>query len=149
MSETEHVVCPHCAGVNRVPATAKALAAKCGVCGERLFSGHPADVDGAMFERQVGRSTIPVLVDVWAPWCGPCRSMAPSYEAAAKELEPHVRAIKLNSDDEQQIAGRLGIRGIPSLLLFRGGTEIGRSSGAMSTRQIVEWTRARLSSRPS
>jgi len=149
MSEAEHVVCLHCAGVNRVPATAKALAAKCGRCGERLFTGHPADVDGAMFERQVARSTIPVLVDVWAPWCGPCRVMAPAYEAAAKALEPAVRVIKLNSDNEQQIAGRLGIRGIPSLLLFRSGTEIARSAGAMPAGQIVEWTRARLTSRPS
>ena len=149
MSDGNHVVCPHCGGVNRVPAAARALAAKCGKCGEHLFSGYPADVDGGMFERQVARSTLPVLVDVWAPWCGPCRAMAPAYEAAAKELEPDVRLIKLNSDNEQAIAGRLGIRGIPALLLYRGGAEVARSAGAMSARQIVEWTRAALSSRPA
>lgn len=144
MTTSGYAVCNSCGSVNRLPSARRAQDARCGKCRKPLFSGHPEDVDGATFERQVARSTLPVLVDVWAPWCGPCRMMAPAYEAAAQELEPRVRLIKLNSDAEQSAAARLGIRGIPTLILFHGTKEIGRTSGAMNTRQIVRWVRERL-----
>jgi thioredoxin 2 len=138
------VVCGKCGGINRVAPDRPALAAKCGKCKSKLFAGHPEDVDAAVFERQVSRSTIPVLVDVWAPWCGPCLSMAPAYAAATAELEPHVRLIKLNSDAEQAAASRLSIRGIPTMILFAKGREVARTSGAMGTGQIVQWVRDHL-----
>jgi thioredoxin 2 len=109
-----------------------------------VFAGHPEDVAAEIFDRQIARSTIPVLVDVWAPWCGPCLMMAPAYEAASRELEPQVRLIKLNSDAEQAVASRLGIQGIPTMILFLDGQEIGRTSGAISAIQIVRWVRDRL-----
>jgi thioredoxin 2 len=137
-------VCGKCGGVNRLPSTRPAEAGKCGSCGSKLFSGRPEDVDSTIFDQHVARSTLPVLVDVWAPWCGPCRMMAPAYEAAAGELEPDVQLIKLNSDVEQEVAARLGIRGIPTMLLFRNGQEVARTSGAMTTGQIVAWVRDRL-----
>ena len=141
-----HVVCSDCGGVNRLPPTKPAMAAKCGKCDARLFDGEPRDVGAEVFERQISRSTIPVLVDVWAPWCGPCRSMAPAYQAAAEQLEPEVRLIKLNSDEQQQIADRLGIRGIPTMILYHGGHEIARQSGAMPASRIVQWTRQAVGS---
>lgn len=140
------IVCSICGGVNRLPPTRPALAAKCGQCGGKLFSAHPRDVDGAVFKRHMQRTTQPVLVDVWAPWCGPCRTMAPAYEAAARDLEPEVVMLKLNSDNEQAIAAELGIRGIPTLILFHGGGEVARTSGAMSAGQITQWVRDRLPS---
>jgi len=143
MNETR-VVCSKCGGVNRLPPSRSALGAKCGKCGRRLFSGHPEDVDADIFECQIARSTVPVLVDVWAPWCGPCRIMAPAFEAAARELEPHLRLVKLNSDVEQSAAAKLGIRGIPTMILFHGRREIARTSGAMTAAQIVQWVRGRL-----
>ena len=138
------VVCAKCGGINRVAPDRPALAARCGKCKSKLFAGHPEDVDAAVFERQVSRSTIPVLVDVWAPWCGPCLSMAPAYAAATAELEPHVRLIKLNSNAEQAAASRLSIRGIPTMILFAKGREVARTSGAMGTGQIVQWVRDHL-----
>lgn len=138
------VVCSACSGINRLPPGRRPTAAKCGKCGRKLFTAHPADVDGATFHRHRTRSTLPVLVDVWAPWCGPCRMMAPAYEAAARELEPDVALIKLNSEKEPAIAAELGIRSIPTTILFRNGRELARQSGAMSSGQIVGWVRDRL-----
>ena len=140
------VVCSACGGVNRLAQGRSPAAAKCAKCGRKLFSAHPEDVDGATFHRHRTRSTLPVLVDVWAPWCEPCQRMAPAYEAAARELEPDVALIKLNSEKESAIAAELGIRSIPTMILFRNGRELARQSGVMSSGQIVGWVRDRLRS---
>ncbi|WP_429818386.1 thioredoxin TrxC [Ensifer sp. B1-9] len=145
MSAVKHVVCPHCTAVNRLAANRDAGSGKCGVCKQVLFDGRPVDANAEMFARQISRSDIPVLVDVWAPWCGPCRMMAPAYAEAAKILEPGIRVVKLNSEEHQQVAAELGIRGIPTLVLFQGGRELARTSGPMNMRQIVDWTGAHLS----
>jgi thioredoxin 2 len=143
MAETL-VVCSKCGVVNRLPPSRPAINAKCGKCGIKLFVGHPDDVDSGGFDRHIARSTIPILVDVWAPWCGPCLSMEPAYEAATRELEPDARLLRLNSDAEKGVASRLGIQGIPTMILFHEGREVARTSGAMSASQIVRWVRDRL-----
>ena len=144
MSEPRHVVCPHCTSVNRIPAGKAAGDARCGSCHRTLFDGHPAAVDATQFEAHRRRNDIAVLVDVWAPWCGPCRAMAPMFERAAAELEPDVRLIKVNADEQPGIASEFGVSGIPALLLLRHGKLVARAAGAMDTRRIVAWTRAQL-----
>ena len=136
---SEQVVCVDCGAINRLPADRNATEAKCGSCGAKLFAGKPADVTAAMLQRQIGKGSVPVVVDVWAPWCGPCRFMGPEYEKAAQVLEPKLRFLKLNSDNEQDLAGQLGIRGIPTMILFRDGKEADRISGALSASQIEGW----------
>lgn len=135
------IVCPACAAVNRVPPEKDAAAAKCGKCHEPLFSGQPAELDDASFERAVSRNSIPVVVDFWAEWCGPCKMMAPEFRKAAQAMEPNVRFAKLDTEAAQQTAAAHGIRSIPTMILFHQGREVARQSGAMPAGQIVQWVR--------
>jgi thioredoxin 2 len=144
MSESVHVVCPACDAVNRVPRTRLGPAAKCGKCHRPLFLGEPLALDEARFARHVERSDLPLLVDFWASWCGPCRMMAPAFEAAARQLEPNLRLIKINTEEAQALSARLGIRSIPTLVLLRQGAEVARTAGAMDARGIVSWARQAL-----
>ena len=138
-------VCPACGAANRAPDGKDARAAKCGRCKQPLFSAHPTEVDAAAFRaHRAGTKGAAVLVDVWAPWCGPCRAMAPQFAAAAGKLEPEVRLLKLNSEAEPNAAAELGVSGIPALLLFKDGQTIARTAGLMSADQIVAWTRQAL-----
>ena len=139
-----HVVCPHCHTTNRIERANLAKAPDCGSCHQPLFTGHPANLGATEFERHVARGQLPVLVDFWAPWCGPCRMMAPAFEQAAAQLEPRVRVVKVNTDEAQGLGAQLGIRSIPTLALFAGGKEVARQAGAMGAADIVRWTQAQL-----
>lgn len=144
MSDPLHVVCPHCDAVNRLPTARLAEKPVCGKCGQALFAGQPVDLDAGNFDRHIGRSDLPVVVDFWAPWCGPCRTMAPTFARAAGELEPDVRLAKVDTESEQQLAARFNIRSIPTLAIFRNGREIARQSGAVDAATLRRWVQAHL-----
>ncbi|MFU2486189.1 thioredoxin TrxC [Thauera sp. WH-1] len=144
MNESLHIVCPHCHGINRVPGNRLGEAPSCGRCHQALFAGAPAALTADSFARHVERNDLPVLVDFWAPWCGPCKMMAPQFEQAAGMLEPRLRLAKVNTEAEPGVAARFGIRSIPTMVLFRGGRELARQSGAMGAQDIVRWVTAQL-----
>ena len=144
MTQAVHVVCPHCDAVNRVPAERLGEEAKCGKCRAPLFAGAPLALDEGRFAKHLGRGDLPLVVDFWAPWCAPCRAMAPAFEAVARRIEPRARLIKVNTEEAQALAGRYGIRSIPTLVVFRVGREVARTSGAMDAAALENWIRRML-----
>jgi thioredoxin 2 len=144
MLESVQIPCASCLSVNRVPYRRLADGPKCGRCKSPLFAEHPTQLDDASFQKYVDASELPVVVDFWAPWCGPCLAMAPQFEAAARASAGKTLFAKLDTERAQQVAARFGIRSIPTLILFQGGREVARQSGAMSERQIVGWLSPRV-----
>jgi thioredoxin 2 len=137
--DTVHVVCAHCTATNRVPAHRAAQDPTCGRCGRALLDGRPVELDGANFDVLASGTELPVVVDFWAPWCGPCRTMAPQFEQAARQLKGRALLGKVNSDEAQRLAARFGIRSIPTLLVLHRGREVARRSGALPAAEIVRW----------
>jgi len=144
MKELLRIVCPQCNTINHVPAARLTDGPKCGQCHERLFTGHPIALTAADFDLHATRKDIPLVVDFWAPWCGPCQMMTPAYEQGAKVLEPRLRLAKVNTEEEQALAARFGIQSIPTLMLLREGREMARQSGALGAQDIVQWVRAHV-----
>jgi len=136
------VVCPSCQSPNRIPTARLGDQPRCGKCKQPLFTGHPIALTDQTFDRHLTRSELPLVVDFWAEWCGPCRMMAPFFEQAATELEPRVRLAKVNTDENPMLAQRYQISSIPTTAVFKGGREVARQPGAMNLPQLLHWIKS-------
>ena len=139
MTQPLMIVCPRCRAANRVPPERLAEHPNCGKCGGAMFDGNPAELDAAGLDAQLARSDIPLVVDFWAPWCGPCRMMAPALVQATRQIEPNYRIAKVDTEAHPALASRFAIRSIPTLIAFRAGREIARQAGAMDAGNLVRW----------
>jgi thioredoxin 2 len=144
MSDSINIVCPNCDAVNRIPDGKLTSQPSCGKCKQALFNAHPIELSSNNFEKYITRNDIPLLVDFWAPWCGPCRMMAPAFIQAAEKLEPGIRLAKLNTEEAQELGTRYNIRSIPTLAIFKNGREVARQAGAMDVAGIVSWARTNV-----
>jgi thioredoxin 2 len=136
---TRKIVCPHCDAINRLSGDKPAAQAKCGRCHNPLFSGKPFPVSAKSFSTQIRHNDIPVVVDFWADWCGPCKMMAPAFERVAAELEPEARFLKVDTQAGQELASQYDIRSIPMLILFRNGGVVSQRAGASDARSLRAW----------
>ncbi len=139
---SKHIICPTCLATNRVPDNRLTDNPNCGKCHDDLFSNKAIEVDSKTFNKISRKSSLPVIIDFWAPWCGPCKSFTPTYNQAAKQLKSEYILIKVNTEQEQQLSGQLGIRSIPTLMVFKNGKESNRMSGAMQLPQLIQWIRS-------
>jgi len=139
MSDSKHVVCSSCLATNRVPEHKLASGGVCGKCGKPLFNKKPVELTSSNFNKIIANNELPVMVDFWAPWCGPCKMMAPVFEQAAQQLEPNMLLARLNTENEQSIAARYGIRSIPTIAIFKGGRVVAQQAGAMDMRSLTNW----------
>jgi thioredoxin 2 len=144
MGDFQHIVCPHCHSTNRLPVERVATDALCGRCKQKLFIAKPVALTSLNFKQHIQKNDIPVVVDFWAPWCGPCKMMAPVFEQAAQQMEPKVRFVKINTEEEQGLASTYNIRSIPTIALFKNGQEATRVAGAMDLHNLIGWIRQSL-----
>ncbi len=140
--EALHITCPNCLATNRVPRDKLALGGKCGKCRGALFSGKPIELTGENFNRHINNTDVPIVIDFWASWCGPCQMFAPIFADSARELEPQVRLAKLDTEAHSQLAGQFGVRSIPTMVIVKNGREVARQMGAMNLSQFQAWIKS-------
>lgn len=144
MKQFLHILCPICHAKNRLPQSRLVDKPNCGGCKNPLFTRQPISIEQGLFDKYIQGNDIPLLVDFWAPWCGPCKAFSPHFEAAAKLLEPNIRLLKVNTENAQQVAARYAIQSIPSLVIFKDGKELTRMAGAMGAQDLVRWVKSQI-----